>query len=51
MKLNTSVGNFAIRKAAIGDSEIILNFIKELAEYEKLLDEVTATEELSLIHI
>ena len=46
MKLNTSVENFTIRKAAIGDSEIILNFIKELAEYEKLLDEVTATEEI-----
>ncbi|MGL5434011.1 MAG: GNAT family N-acetyltransferase [Lachnospiraceae bacterium] len=34
------------RFADISDTALILQFIKELAEYEKLLDEVTATEEL-----
>lgn len=34
-----------IRKAELKDVAIILNLIKELAEYEKLLDEVTATED------
>ena len=34
-----------IRKAELKDVTIILNLIKELAEYEKLLDEVTATED------
>jgi GNAT superfamily N-acetyltransferase len=33
-----------IRKAELKDVKTILNLIKELAEYEKLLDEVTATE-------
>lgn len=32
-----------IRKAQIGDSEIILEFVKELAAYEKAPDEVVAT--------
>tara|TARA_Y100001001_G_C7701669_1_gene199895 strand:+ start:182 stop:385 length:204 start_codon:yes stop_codon:yes gene_type:complete len=32
------------RVATKDDSQTILNFIRELAEYEKLLDEVTATE-------
>ena len=35
-----------IRKATIDDSNILLDFIKKLAIYEKMLDEVTATEEL-----
>jgi len=34
-----------IRKAELKDVTTILNLIKELAEYEKLLDEVTATED------
>jgi len=37
--------NIKIRKAGLNDVTIILNLIKELAEYEKLLDEVTATED------
>lgn len=36
--------NFDIRKATINDVPLILKFIKELAEYEKLLDVVFATE-------
>ena len=39
------VENIKIRKAEPKDVTIILNLIKELAEYEKLLDEVTATED------
>lgn len=36
----------AFRKAVEGDEGLILSFIKELAEYEHLSDEVIATEEL-----
>lgn len=36
---------FIIRTATIDDTALILTFIKELADYEKLLDEVVATEE------
>ena len=32
-----------IKKATIEDSEIIYNFIYQLAEYEKLTDDVTTT--------
>jgi GNAT superfamily N-acetyltransferase len=35
----------AIRKAVAGDIPIILRFIRELATYEKLLDEVEANED------
>ena len=35
----------AFRKAVEGDEGLILSFIKELAEYEHLSDEVIATEE------
>ena len=38
------IENIKIRKAELKDVTIIINLIKELAEYEKLLDEVTATE-------
>lgn len=38
--------NFKIRFAVIEDVPIILKFIRDLAEYENLLSEVTATEEL-----
>lgn len=34
-----------IEKATAGDVPLILRFIRELAEYEKLVDGVTATEE------
>lgn len=36
----------SFRKANINDTALILSFIKELAEYEKMLDEVVVTEEL-----
>lgn len=38
--------NIVFRYAAEGDVPLILKFIKELADYEKMLDEVVATEEL-----
>ncbi|USQ15468.1 GNAT family N-acetyltransferase (plasmid) [Legionella lytica] len=37
--------NIKIKSATIGDVPLILQFIKELAEYEKLSHEVVATEE------
>ncbi len=42
----TSVADFKIRLAEAEDTPLILEFIKGLAEYEKMLDEVVATEEL-----
>lgn len=38
--------DFIIRPAVVTDSALIFNFIKELAAYENLTDQVTATEEL-----
>lgn len=37
---------FEIKPASIEDTPLILSFIKELAEYEKLLHEVVATEDI-----
>ncbi len=37
---------FEIRYATKDDAALILKFIRELAEYEKMLDEVIATEDL-----
>lgn len=37
--------NVVIRVASVVDAALILSFIRELAEYEKLLDRVSATEE------
>jgi len=41
----TYIPDFLIRKAKAADSGLILQFIRELAEYEKLLHEVTASAE------
>jgi len=38
--------NFLIRESAPGDEALILSFIKDLAVYEKMLDEVVVTETL-----
>lgn len=38
--------NFSIRTASSDDVQLILQFIHELADYEKMADQVTATEEL-----
>jgi GNAT superfamily N-acetyltransferase len=46
MVVSTSIANFTIRTATVTDIPLILSFIKELAEYEKLSNEVVATEEM-----
>ncbi len=40
------MNKFTIRQADINDAATILSFIKELAEYENMSDQVVATEEL-----
>lgn len=42
----TPIDNFTIRFASADDTPLIFGFIKELAEYEKMSDDVVATEEL-----
>lgn len=46
MTMKTKDKNFTIRFAKEDDVGIILRFIRELAEYEDLLDQVVATEEV-----
>jgi GNAT superfamily N-acetyltransferase len=43
--MSESAHTFTIRPASEADAPLILSFIKELAEYEQLLDQVVATEE------
>ncbi|MBM88449.1 MAG: GNAT family N-acetyltransferase [Gammaproteobacteria bacterium] len=43
MNAKTSIDNFILRSTSIKDCPLILGFIKELAEYEKLSHEVVAT--------
>lgn len=44
--MNTRLANFKLRFAEANDVPLILSFIKELADYEKMLDQVVATEEI-----
>ncbi len=44
--IDTKVSNFKIRFAKEEDTKLILDFIKELANYERLLQDVVATEEV-----
>ncbi|EHQ87885.1 GNAT family N-acetyltransferase [Desulfosporosinus youngiae] len=44
--IETSLPNFKLRFADTGDVSLILGFIRELAEYEKMLPEVVATEDV-----
>ncbi len=44
----TNISDFSIRMAEKKDLRIILDFIFELAKYEKLLEEVVANEEILL---
>ena len=46
MKIQTRIEGFFIRDADESDCRLILSFIRELAEYERLLHEVEATEEI-----
>lgn len=41
---DTGIDNFVIRKATADDCGLILKFIRDLADYEKLAHEVVATE-------
>ena len=45
MTVSTYLKGFFIRDTTVEDSELILNFIKKLAEYEQLSHEVVATVE------
>ncbi len=51
MGYSTSISNFVIREATSDDRGLVLSFIKELAEYEKLAHEVTADEALLDEHL
>lgn len=44
--VNTNIEDFKIRKATREDTPLVLQFIKELAEYEKMSEDVFATEEI-----
>ena len=46
MELTTKIPGFVIREAVSDDVALILSFIRELADYEKLSHEVVATEEM-----
>ena len=46
MTVTTSITDFTIRNATAVDIPLIISFIKELAEYEKLSNEVVLTEEI-----
>jgi len=42
----TQIDGFEIRAAVVDDLPLILRFIKELAEYERMKDDVVTTEEI-----
>jgi GNAT superfamily N-acetyltransferase len=44
--IDTNLLDFKLRFAEINDVPLILGFIKELAEYEKMSDDVVATEDV-----
>lgn len=44
-RFETGIDNYYIRNAVVTDIPLILDFIKELADYEKMLDKVVATQE------
>ena len=44
--IDTNLNGFKLRFAEINDVSLILEFIRELANYEKMLHEVVATEEV-----
>ncbi len=46
MKIETALTDFNIRSSNADDCPLILQFIKELAEYEKLSHEVVATPQI-----
>ncbi|MEN8433677.1 GNAT family N-acetyltransferase [Clostridium septicum] len=42
---NTNIENFVLRETSVEDIQIILSLIKDIAEYENMLDQVIATED------
>lgn len=44
--IDTKINDFKLRFAELSDVPLILNFIKELAEYENMENEVVATEDI-----
>ncbi len=44
--LQTGIEGFTVRAATLEDTALIIQYIKELAEYEKMAEQVTATAEL-----
>jgi len=46
MEVKTQIEGFTIRDCTVEDIPVILRFIRELAEYEELGDQVETTEEL-----
>ncbi len=46
MVIDTKLDDFKLRFAEINDAALILEFIRELADYENMLPEVIATEEV-----
>ena len=44
MKIKTSIPGYTLHEATEADVPLVLSFIRELAEYEKVAHEVTATE-------
>lgn len=46
MVIDSKLNDFKLRFAEIKDVSLILEFIRELADYEKMLHEVVATEEV-----
>jgi len=46
MEIKTSIPDFVLREATEKEVPLVLSFIHELAEYEKLAHEVVATEEV-----
>ncbi|ENZ01215.1 hypothetical protein HMPREF1092_01923 [Clostridium thermobutyricum] len=45
MYIQTNIDNLRLKKAKIEDTGLILELIKEIATYEKMIDQVVATEE------
>jgi GNAT superfamily N-acetyltransferase len=51
MMIATPIPGFELRHATVEDVPVILEFIRGLAEYERLADRVVATEELLRRHL
>lgn len=51
MRVSTTLERFTIRNAVEQDVPLVLAFIRELAEYEKLIDEVVVSEDMLRDHL